>query len=268
VVAYVVFASIFAKASSVKSRVPSDKEDISESRSSEIMSPRFANAQGLPTGACPLEDHDSSDNVSLQRSPSSKTTTTNIQKDPPLTLSQRMQNSRSEQKKRVDAVITKFLDEYVDPLLKVQAIAGLSKTEYRFIPSGTKQKYLTNIMPENKNIVEGFGGSKTACHHIKSLKTKEFVKFIRLIGKEYSLEFWQQPKVMKELKHAIKSRLEAKGEKLAKTSTNSAGRTWHDRSFIDGKKLSPGHTGIALSLRPSRTLSPGVTYIALSVEIA
>jgi len=250
VVAYVVFASIFAKASSVKSRVPSDKEGLSESRSSEIMSPRFANAQGSPTGACPLEDHDSSDN------------------DPPLTLSQRMQNSRSEQKKRVDAVITKFLDEYVDPLLKVQAIAGLSKTEYRFIPSGTKQKYLTNIMPENKNIVEGFGGSKTACHHIKSLKTKEFVKFIRLIGKEYSLEFWQQPKVMKELKHAIKSRLEAKGEKLAKTSTNSAGRTWHDRSFIDGKKLSPGHTGIALSLRPSRTLSPGVTYIALSVEIA
>jgi hypothetical protein len=40
------------------------------------------------------------------------------------------------------------------------------------------------------------------------------------------LEFWQQTAVVKELEQTLKLRLQANGEKLAETATNSAGRPW------------------------------------------
>lgn len=178
-----------------------------------------------------------------------------------------MQNSRLELNKRNTEVIAKFIEEYVEPLLKVQAISGLSKIVYRFIPSGTKQKELKNIMPENKNIVEGFGRSKEAGAYISTLDTKGYVKLIRLIGQEYSLEFWKQPGLINELERTIKSRLQANGEKLAETKKNSAGRAWHDRSFHDGKTLSAGYTGVEVRLNPSSN-HPRVTLLKLYVEIA
>jgi hypothetical protein len=134
--------------------------------------------------------------------------------------------------------------------LKEQALAGLGKTVYEFIPSGTKQEEISQAMPEGKNIVEGFGGSKKAGPHISTFDIKEYVKVIRLVRKEYGLEFWEQPAVVKELWQTLRSRLQANGEKLAKTKLDSAGRSWVDRSFVDGETLSPGYMGIGLDFSP------------------
>jgi hypothetical protein len=99
---------------------------------------------------------------------------------------------------------------------------------------------LTEIIPASKNVVEGFGDSKKAGLSIAKFGTKEYVKVIRLIGQEYGLEFWQQPEVIKDLERTLKSRLQANGEKLADTTPSFfSGRLWHERSFIDGARLSP-----------------------------
>jgi hypothetical protein len=144
-------------------------------------------------------------------------------------------------------IITKFIIEHIEPLLKAQAIAGLSKTLYCFIPTGTKQKDLTLIMPENKNIVEGFGGNKAAGPLISRCNSKEYVKVIRLTEQEFSLRFWQQPAVPQELEQTLKSRLLANGEKLAKTTPNSVGNPWEWTSFVEGETLPPGYTAVELT---------------------
>jgi len=152
-------------------------------------------------GACPLEDHDSS----------SKET-------PPLTLSQKLQKRRTEIQKRNTEIVTKFIAEHIEPLLEAQINSALSKTMYLFIPSDTEQEELTNLIPENKNIVEGFGGREKSGPYISKLNTTEYIKVIRLIAQEYSLEFWQQSEVMKELNERLKLRLQINGEKLAETT--------------------------------------------------
>jgi len=218
-----------------------------------IMSHRFANPKDASVGACPLDDPGSS-----------------CKQEPPLTLSQMLQNSRSELNKRNTETITKFIVEHVEPLLREQALSGLSKTEYCFIPSGIEQAKLDNIMPANKNIVEGFAGSEKSGPYISDFSTKEYVKMIRLIKLEYSLEFWQQPAIVKELGEALKKRLHANGEKLADTTGDSTGRPWWRRSFIDGENLSPGHTGVELVFLPTYTTADP-TYgkvLYLFVEIA
>jgi len=256
------FDKIFAKRLSLKSQDPLDEEGVSQSGSGHEASNRVAKPQNASMGACPLEDPDSGD------------------KEPSLTLSQRLQRTRSEQqerenqhkaelKNRKTEIITKFIGEHIEPLLKEQAIAGLGKTVYEFIPSGTKQGKITHAMPEGKNVVEGFGGSKKAGPHISAFNTKEYVKVIRLVRKEYGLEFWEQPAVMKELEQTLKSRLQTNGEKLAKTKPNSAGRDWFDRSFVDGETLSPGYMGIELDFSPMYPNDrKSVKVLTLYAEIA
>jgi hypothetical protein len=86
--------------------------------------------------------------------------------------------------------------------------------------------------------------------------TKEYVKVIRLLKPEYSLEFWQQPALVKEVEQILKSRLQANGDKLAETAPDSAGRPWWRRSFRDGETLSlPGYTGVEIRFRPIFTNS-------------
>jgi len=197
------------------------------------MSHRFANPRGSSTGACPVEDSDSS------------------YMDPPLTLSQRLQASRSDLNKRNAEVIGKFIRDYIEPLLKVQAISGLSKTMYWFVPPDTEQAKLAKSMAQSQNMVEGFGGSEKAGPWISKCTTKEYVKVIRLIGHEYSLEFWQQPAIVKELKQTLELRLRANGEKLADTTPNAAGISWAERCFVQGETLSPGNTGVELQFGKS-----------------
>jgi hypothetical protein len=147
-------------------------------------------------------------------------------------------------------------------------MSGRSKTLYVFIPSGTEQNELTQIMPENKDAVEGFGGSATAGPYISLIKyTKEYLKVTRLVGQQYSLEFWQQPGVMTELEKILKQRLQANGERLADTTPGFGGREWRDRAFVDGETLSPGFTGFALRLAPSN-FNPRVTLLSLYAEIS
>jgi len=216
--------------------------------------------QNASMGACPIDDSDSS-----------------YQQNPPLTLSQKLQRTRAQQQdrenqqkaeleKRNTDIITKFIVEHIEPLLETQVISGFSKMMYRFIPSNIGQTELTTIMPNKENIVEGFGGDDTTDSYVRKLKTKEYVKVIRLTRQEYSLEFWQQPTVIKELEKTLKLRLQANGEKLADTARNSAGRSWYGRRFFEGETLLPGHTGIQLLLYVSK-LNPTVTFIELYAEI-
>jgi hypothetical protein len=134
-----------------------------------------------------------------------------------------------------------------------------------FIPSDTEQRDLTKIMPENKNIVEGFGGREKSGPYISQIQTNQYMKVIRLIAQEYNLEFWQQPGVLEELDETFRARLQANGEKLADT-TIPAARSWHNRSFTDGECLPPGHTGVKLILAASK-FYPSVTLLGLYVEI-
>jgi hypothetical protein len=182
-----------------------------------------------------------------------------------------LHNSRSELNRRKTETITKFIVEHIEPLLRAQAISGLSKTEYMFIPSGTEQAKLHCIMLANENIVEGFGCSEKAGPYISGFKTKEYVKIIRLLKPEYSLEFWQQPAVIKELEQTLKLRLEANGEKLADTTVlNSAGLSWGVRSFLHGETLSPGYTGFEATFQSIYdTTDPDCAKaLCLDVEIA
>jgi len=210
------------------------------------MSNRNIKVEGAPMGACPLEDPNSSS-----------------KQNPPLTLSQKLQKSRADIKQRNTEIITQFIVEHIEPLLEAQAISGLSKTIYMFIPSDTEQKELTELMPQNKNIVEGFGGREKSGPYISKLQTKEYMKVIRLILQEYSLEFWQQPGVMKEINETLRSRLQANGEKLADTSSTR----WPQWIFTDdGETLPPGFTGAELKL-VSSAFYPSLTFLALYVEI-
>jgi hypothetical protein len=141
-------------------------------------------------------------------------------------------------------IITKFIVEHIEPLLEEQVAACLSKTQYLFVPSGIDRTTVTNIIPLDKNMVEGFGGSKTTGSYISQFTHKEYVKIIRLTRQEYDLEFWKQPEVVKELEQTLKARLKANGEKVAETVTNLAGRLWGWRSMYDVEILPPGYTGV------------------------
>jgi hypothetical protein len=177
---------------------------------------------------------------------------------------------KAELNRRNKEIITKFITEHIEPLFRAQALSCLSKTEYVFIPSGTEQAKLRKVIPANKNIVEGFGDSEKSGPYISKFATKEYVKVIRLIKPEYSLEFWQQPAIVKELEEALIKGLHANGEKLADATRNSAGRKWYDRSFIDGENLSPEYTGVELVFLPTHTSTdPSYAKILyLFVEIA
>jgi len=189
------------------------------------MSHRSASPKDSSVGACPVEDPEPS------------------HKDPPLTLSQMLRNSRAEISKRNTEIITRFIVKHVEPLLKAQALSGLSKTVYLFIP---EQDPLNYVMPQNKSIVEGFGGTKGASPYISESSTREYVKILRLFEQEYGLEFWEQPANVKELEQIIKLRLQANGEKIAGTGKNLAGLEWYTRSFQNGEMLPSGYIGVEL----------------------
>jgi hypothetical protein len=184
---------------------------------------------------------------------------------------QNRENQRkAEINRRNTEIIAKFIVEHIEPLLRAQALAGLSKTMYSFVPYGTEQEKLRGIIAQNQNIVEGFSGGDKSGPYISTFKTKEYVKIIRLIKPEYSLEFWQQTAVVKELEQTLKLRLQANGEKLAETATNSAGRPWRSRSFYDGETLLPGYTGVGLVILPTKQLTDPshAKFLCLFVEIA
>jgi hypothetical protein len=135
-----------------------------------------------------------------------------------------------------------------------------------FIPSDTKRTKVTNLMQKDKDIVEGFGGREKSGPYISKANTTEYMKIIRLIAQDYSLEFWQQPGIMKELKETLTSRLQASGEKLAET-VHYSGRSWPQRSFTDGLTLPPGYTGFEPLLGSIQNY-PSVIFVHLYVEIA
>jgi hypothetical protein len=161
-----------------------------------------------------------------------------------------LENQRkAELKNRNTEIITKFIVEHVEPLLEEQAVSCLSKTYYVFVPSSFERTAVMNIIPEDKNIVEGFGGNQAAgSFFISNAGHKEYIKVIRLTGQEYGLEFWKQPEVLEELNHTLKSRLQANGEKVAQTKPESVGGVWEWGSFFSGVKLSPGYTGVEFQM--------------------
>jgi hypothetical protein len=167
----------------------------------------------------------------------------------------RENQGQAELKKRNTEIIIKFIVEHIEPLLEEQAVSCLSKTFYMFIPSGTEQSKLTDIIPANKDIMEGFGGGVTAGSYISMCTTKEYVKVIRLIGQQYGLGFWKQPAIVKELEQSLKSRLKANGEKVAETKRSLAGRLWGWSSLVDGETLSPGYIGVEFELARSHLTS-------------
>jgi hypothetical protein len=123
-------------------------------------------------------------------------------------------------------------------------------------------------MPKKKNTVEGVGGNKAAGPLISGCNSKEYVKVIRLTEQEYSLRFWQQPAIPQELEQTLKSRFLANGEKVAKTTPNSAGDPWEWTSFVEGETLPPGHTAVELTFEPIRYEVPkSLKVVRLFAEI-
>jgi hypothetical protein len=157
------------------------------------MSNRSVKVEGASTGAYPLKDP-SGYKASLWQSVSRKNDINwrSKQQVPPLTLGQKIQKTRSE-------IITEFVKLEIEPLLEDQALSGVSKTLYQFIPSDTDPEKVAKIIPKDKNIVEGYGGSQIASRYIMSLGyIKGHVKVIRLTSPKYNLTFWKQPTVMEE----------------------------------------------------------------------
>jgi hypothetical protein len=153
-------------------------------------------------------------------------------------------DQQEHENQRKAEIFAKFIVEQIEPLLEKQIVSCLPKTVYIFIPVGTEQGKLKQMIPENAIIVEGFGGSNTASTYISRYWSKEYVKIIRLIDLDYNLDFWQQQGIVHELKQDLKARRQANGEKLAETIPNSAGRPWRYRSFMNGETLSPGYIGV------------------------
>jgi hypothetical protein len=138
---------------------------------------------------------------------------------------------------------------------------------YLFIPSDTERKEFENFMPENTNTVEGYGGREKSGPCISKVSSKEYLKVTRLITREYGLEFWEQPGVVKELNQTLKLQLQANGENLAGTRRSPEGRSWPQQSFLDGSTLPPGYTAVELMLGPLKAY-PRITFVHLYVEIA
>jgi len=216
------------------------------------MSNRSVKVEGASTGAYPLKDPSGYKQV------------------PPLTLGQKIQKTRSE-------IITEFVKLEIEPLLEDQALSGVSKTLYQFIPSDTDPEKVAKIIPKDKNIVEGYGGSQIASRYIMSLGyIKGHVKVIRLTSPKYNLTFWKQPTVMEELEETLKLRLEAKGEKLAKTESkasvelyrDSSIQPWYHRTFLKGEKLSAGLTGVEVIFETKGYDNIWYSFVNLYIEIA
>jgi hypothetical protein len=195
----------------------------------------------------------------------------------------------------------------IEPLLEEQALSGISKTWYQFIPSDTEPENVAKIIPNDKDLVEGYGDSEVASPYIMSLgHIQGHVKVMPLTSPKHSMSFWQQPTVIKELEETLKSRLNARGEKLAKTEkalTDSHGddnsyptsssnyrswtasytpyhqpsvypqpsvdpQPWHYRSFQHGETLSAGFTGVEVILETKHYDLFLFSFVSLYIEVA
>ena len=115
--------------------------------------------------------------------------------------------------------------------------------------------------------MEGYGGREKSGPCISKVSSKEYMKMTRLITREYGLEFWEQPGVVKELNQTLKLRLQANGENLAETPRSPTGRSWSQQSFLDGSTLTPGYTAVKLMLGPLKAY-PRITVVHFYAKIA
>jgi hypothetical protein len=132
---------------------------------------------------------------------------------PSMSLDEQLATVRSN---RINSIIT----SYIDPLLLAQSLSGLFKTTFVLVPSNVNS--LQPLGPSSEDIIEGSGD--TVSHDqqeaIVGFPSEDYIKLVRLHGDEYTLEFWRQSAVIKELDSALKARLKASGHKLARTTTD------------------------------------------------
>ena len=133
----------------------------------------------------------------------------------PLTLTQQLASTRHH---RIDAIIS----AYIDPLLQSQALAGLFKTILVLVPSNTislqrRRKSLEDI----DDMTGGFANTTSTENgeEVVGFRSEDYVQLIRLHGEEYTLEFWRQPAVIKELNSSLRVRLQGSGHRMAEETT-------------------------------------------------
>ncbi|MCJ1243611.1 hypothetical protein MMC30_000808 [Trapelia coarctata] len=135
----------------------------------------------------------------------------------PQSLTQQLSNVRSH---RINSIIS----TYIDPLLEAQSLSGLFKTTFVLVPSSTHAlQRLSQASDDSSDIVEGYGDaiSNGSYEAIVGFPSQDYVKMVRLHGEEYTLEFWRQPVVIKELDTALKARLQASGHSIFETGATS-----------------------------------------------
>lgn len=131
-------------------------------------------------------------------------------------LTQQLSNVRSH---RIKAIIS----TYIDPLLQAQSLSGLFKTTFVLIPSNAHSFQRTCQAGTGlSDIIEGSGDAISNDSHevIVGFPSQDYVKMVRLHGEEYTLEFWRQPIVIRELDTALKARLQASGHSIAETGAS------------------------------------------------
>jgi len=139
------------------------------------------------------------------------------QNEPAQSLTQRLSDVRSY---RINSIIS----TYIDPLLQAQSLSGLFKTTFVLVPSNTHSLQRPSLASnDSSDIIEGSGDAISNDSHeaIVGFPSQDYVKMVRLHGEEYTLEFWRQPVVIKELDTALKARLQANGHSIPGNGTAS-----------------------------------------------
>lgn len=140
----------------------------------------------------------------------------NRQGGQPQSLTQQLSNVRSH---RINSIIS----TYIDPLLQAQSLSGLLKTTFVLVPSNTHSLQRSQATNDSSDIIEGSGDAISNASHeaVVGFPSQDYVKMVRLHGDDYTLEFWRQPAVIKELDTSLKARLQAGGHSIAGTGAPS-----------------------------------------------
>jgi hypothetical protein len=111
---------------------------------------------------------------------------------------------------RINAIIR----DYIDPLLQDQVLAGLHEATIALVPSNSHR--IQTSAGAHNDLIEGLG--ETISHNndesVLGFPDDAYVKLVRLHGEEYTIEFWRQPAVVRELELALRSMLSASGHNI------------------------------------------------------
>ena len=162
-------------------------------------SPEYAGKETIPTYEESIRETASAESYRGEKSSSYVS---------PPSLTQQLASVRSH---RINAIIS----TYIDPLLQSQALAGLFKTTLVLIPSNTTSLQQTSSSSNDSDEITEGSASNASKEEVVGFRSEDYIKLVRLHGEEYTLEFWRQPTVIKELDSSLKAKLQASGHRMA-----------------------------------------------------